>query len=34
MRVFSFDVECVGLYGEVFALGVSVLDKDGKELAK
>jgi len=32
MKVFSLDVECVGLYGDVFAVGVSILDEKGNEL--
>lgn len=31
--IFSLDVECVGLYGDVFSVGVSVIDREtGREL--
>lgn len=32
MKVFSLDVECIGLYGDVFAVGISILDEKGNEI--
>jgi len=32
MKVFSLDVECMGLYGDVFSVGVSILDEKKNEL--
>jgi hypothetical protein len=30
--IFSIDVECVGLYGDVFSVGVSIMDQTGNEI--
>lgn len=34
MRVFSFDAETNGLWGEAFAIGALVYDEDGAEIAR
>lgn len=32
MSIFSIDCETIGLYGETFAVGVCVIDSEGKEI--
>lgn len=34
MKIFSFDAETDGLWGQVFAIGAVVLDEQGKEIAR